>query len=86
MKTMVPFAGFKTFYIADLGLEFLHWPQQRLLKRRNAPQPLLRCAGKASMPKPGSGYSLGRFVGERNHHMDRPTPMPMSSLGNCKKL
>ena len=28
-ETMVPFAG-SDFWVADLGLEFLHWPQQRL--------------------------------------------------------
>jgi hypothetical protein len=28
---MVPFAG-SDFWIADLGLEFLHWPQQRVLR------------------------------------------------------
>ncbi len=31
-QTMAPFAG-SDFWIADLGLEFLHWPQQLLLKR-----------------------------------------------------
>ena len=30
-QTMVPFAG-SDFWIADLGLEFLHWPDQRVLK------------------------------------------------------
>jgi hypothetical protein len=30
-ETMVPFAG-SDFWIADLGLEFFHWPEQRLLK------------------------------------------------------
>jgi hypothetical protein len=29
---MVPFAG-SDFWIADLGLEFLHWPKQRLLRK-----------------------------------------------------
>jgi hypothetical protein len=28
---MIPFAG-SDFWLADLGLEFLHWPKQRLLK------------------------------------------------------
>ena len=32
-ETMVPFAG-SDFYIADLGLEFLQWPQQRILEKR----------------------------------------------------
>jgi hypothetical protein len=31
-ETLIPFAG-SDFYIADLGLEFLQWPQQRLLKK-----------------------------------------------------
>ena len=31
-ETMIPFAG-SDFWIADLGLEFLHWPRQRLLER-----------------------------------------------------
>jgi hypothetical protein len=31
-EIMVPFAG-SDFWIADLGLEFLHWPQQRLIKK-----------------------------------------------------
>jgi hypothetical protein len=31
-QTMIPFAG-SDFWLADLGLEFLHWPEQRLLKK-----------------------------------------------------
>ncbi len=31
-QLMAPFAG-SDFWIADLGLEFLHWPKQRLLER-----------------------------------------------------
>jgi hypothetical protein len=31
-ETMIPFAG-SDFFVADLGLEFLHWPQQRLLTK-----------------------------------------------------
>jgi Outer membrane lipoprotein-sorting protein len=31
-QTMAPFAG-SDFWVADLGLEFLHWPKQRLLKK-----------------------------------------------------
>jgi hypothetical protein len=30
-QTMIPFAG-SDFWVADLGLEFLHWPRQRVLK------------------------------------------------------
>jgi len=31
-ETMVPFAG-SDFWVADLGLDFLHWPKQRLVKK-----------------------------------------------------
>jgi hypothetical protein len=31
-QLMTPFAG-SDFWVADLGLEFLHWPQQRVLKQ-----------------------------------------------------
>ena len=31
-QTMIPFAG-SDFWVADLGLEFLHWPKQLLLKK-----------------------------------------------------
>jgi hypothetical protein len=31
-QIMTPFAG-SDFWVADLGLEFLHWPKQRLLKK-----------------------------------------------------
>ncbi|MGD0259367.1 MAG: outer membrane lipoprotein-sorting protein [Verrucomicrobiota bacterium] len=31
-QTMIPFAG-SDFWVADLGLEFLYWPRQRLLKK-----------------------------------------------------
>jgi len=31
-QTMFPFAG-SDFWIADLGLEFFHWPQQKILKK-----------------------------------------------------
>ena len=32
-ELMAPFAG-SDFWIADLGLEFLHWPQQRILRKQ----------------------------------------------------
>ena len=31
-QTMIPFAG-SDFWVADLGLEFFHWPKQHLLKK-----------------------------------------------------
>jgi hypothetical protein len=32
-QIMVPFAG-SDFWIVDLGLDFLHWPQQRVLRKQ----------------------------------------------------
>ena len=54
-ETMVPFAG-SDFYIADLGLEFLHWPQQRLLKKEMR-RSRFRDVLESVNPKSGSGYS-----------------------------
>ena len=31
-ETMIPFAG-SDFWVADLGLEFFHWPEQRVLRK-----------------------------------------------------
>src|SRR5947207_11128316 len=53
--TMVPFAG-SDFYIADLGLEFLHWPQQRLLKKEMRRSRFCDVLESVN-PKPGPGYS-----------------------------
>jgi hypothetical protein len=39
--TMIPFAG-SDFWVADLGLEFLHWPKQLLLRRE------MRRSGRAT--------------------------------------
>jgi hypothetical protein len=32
-ELMIPFAG-SDFWVPDLGLEFLHWPQQRILRKQ----------------------------------------------------
>jgi len=53
--TMVPFAG-SDFWVADLGLEFLHWPKQLLLRRemrRSRPCDVL----ESTHPQPLTGYS-----------------------------
>jgi hypothetical protein len=55
-QAMIPFAG-SDFWIADLGLEFLHWPKQRVLKkemRRGQPCDVLESIDPN--PAPG-GYS-----------------------------
>lgn len=52
-QTMVPFAG-SDFWIADLGLEFFHWPKQLLIKdemRRGRACHML----EAINPKPAPG-------------------------------
>lgn len=53
--TMVPFAA-SDFWVADLGLEFLHWPKQMLLRkemRKSRPCDVL----ESTNPQPGTGYS-----------------------------
>jgi hypothetical protein len=55
-QIMAPFAG-SDFWIADLGLEFLHWPKQRLLKkelRRSTACNVLESANPDPVP---GGYS-----------------------------
>jgi hypothetical protein len=54
-ETMVPFAG-SDFYIADLGLEFLQWPKQRLLKKEMRRSAFARCS-KAPNPNRPPAYS-----------------------------
>jgi hypothetical protein len=52
-ETMIPFAG-SDFWIGDLGLEFLHWPEQRLLKKE--PRRTQSCEVLESInPQPAPG-------------------------------
>jgi hypothetical protein len=52
-ELMAPFAG-SDFWIADLGLEFLHWPQQRVLRKQMRKG--LSCDVLQSLnPEPASG-------------------------------
>ena len=44
-QPMIPFAG-TDFWLADLGMEFLHWPEQRLVKTGDAPGPIVQGSGK----------------------------------------
>src|ERR1041385_7615442 len=51
-QAAIPFAG-SDFYLTDLGLDFFHWPQQRLVKkemRKGRP-----CQVLSSQPSPGAG-------------------------------
>jgi len=51
--TMIPFAG-SDFWVCDLGLEFLHWPEQRVIKqemRRSQPCDVL----ESTNPNPAAG-------------------------------
>ena len=53
-STMVAFAG-SDFWLADLGLEFLHWPEQRLLKEKNGMRKSRYCRVLESLnPHPGT--------------------------------
>ena len=52
-QSMKPFAG-TDFWLADLGMEFLHWPEQRLVKkemRRSRSCKVL----ESTNPQPGKG-------------------------------
>lgn len=50
----IPFAG-SEFWLTDLGLEFLHWPQQQIVKREMRKGRSCRVLESVN-PKPGSGY------------------------------
>jgi outer membrane lipoprotein-sorting protein len=55
-QTMIPFAG-SDFWVADLGLEFLHWPQQRLKTKEMRRSRFCEVLESVN-PKPsGQGYS-----------------------------
>jgi hypothetical protein len=61
-QAMVPFAN-SDFWLADLGLEFLHWPEQRIVEearikmRKSRPCKVLESAN----PRPGAaGYTRVR--------------------------
>lgn len=52
-QIMVPFAG-SDFWIADLGLEFFHWPDQKILKHED--KRTRACAVlESTNPNPGPG-------------------------------
>jgi hypothetical protein len=53
--TMVPFAG-SEFWIADLGLEFLHWPKQLLLRKEMRRSQFCSVL-ESTNPHPAAGYS-----------------------------
>jgi hypothetical protein len=55
-RAMVPFAG-SDFWLADLGLEFLHWPEQRIDRETRLPMRKGRsCRVLESInPAPGAG-------------------------------
>lgn len=51
----VPFAG-SEFWLTDLGLEFLHWPEQRITKREMRKGRSCRVLESVN-PNPGNGYA-----------------------------
>lgn len=55
-QTMIPFAS-SDFWVADLGLEFLHWPGQRLLRKEMRHSKFCSVL-ESSTPQPApGGYS-----------------------------
>jgi hypothetical protein len=55
-ELMVPFAG-SDFWVADLGLEFLHWPQQRVLKKQMRRSLFCDMLQSANPQPAGGGYA-----------------------------
>jgi Outer membrane lipoprotein-sorting protein len=53
-QIMVPFAG-SDFWIADLGLEFLHWPTQRVIKKEMRKGQFCYVLESVN-PNPANGY------------------------------
>jgi hypothetical protein len=55
-QIMTPFSG-SDFWIADLGLEFLHWPQQLLLKQEMRRSRSCNVLDSINPHSSSSGYS-----------------------------
>jgi hypothetical protein len=55
-ELMTPFAG-SDFWIADLGLEFLHWPGQKILRGDTARGRLCKVLESTNPDPPTNGYS-----------------------------
>jgi hypothetical protein len=51
-----PFAG-SVFWLSDLGLEFFHWPEQRLIKYEMRHSRSCRVLESRQAPPPAEGYS-----------------------------
>jgi hypothetical protein len=55
-QAMVPFLG-SDFWAVDLGLEFLHWPKQRLLRKEMIRSQFCAVLESSVGPAPTNGYS-----------------------------
>lgn len=67
--TMVPFAG-SDFWIADLGLEFLHWPQQRIVAREmRRSRACLVLESTNPNPAPGAYRRVRAWIDTENRGM-----------------
>jgi hypothetical protein len=53
---MVPFAG-SDFWISDLGLEFLHWPKQRVLRKEMSRSVFCHVLESTNPDAPPGAYS-----------------------------
>jgi len=55
-QTMIPFAN-SDFWIADLGLEFLHWPDQKILRGETMRGVFCKVLESTNPNPPTNGYS-----------------------------
>jgi hypothetical protein len=54
-QTMIPFAG-SDFWVADLGMEFFHWPAQKVLKKELRSSQSCTVLESASLKPDATGY------------------------------
>ena len=84
-KTMVPFAS-SDFWIADLGLEFFHWPAQKILKKEFRRECSCARSWKARIRIPGTNaYSrVVSWIDERRRQASS-WPTPTTRRANCSR-
>jgi len=71
-EIMSPFAG-SDFWPADLGLEFLHWPKQQLIRKEMYSSRFCNVLESSTSEEPATGYSRVRawFTAEPPHDLVR---------------
>ena len=66
-----PLAG-SDFFLVDLGLEFLHWPDQKNCEEGNAAEPVVPRGGKHQSESRAGTLLTGAFVDRLRNQRDYP--------------